>query len=165
MTVELTRHQATFRDAMSQLSAAVNIVTTDGPGGRVGLTISAVCSVTDSPPTVLVCVNQSSYTHDIIRRNRRVCINVLGAGQSDIALDFAGATGLSMDERFARAEWRDAHGLPVLDGSVAALVGKVTGEAVQGSHTVMFVQIEDIVLGGVPGALVYAGRSFHDLPL
>lgn len=47
--------QQTFRDAMSCMGAAVNIITTDGPAGRAGFTASAVCSVTDTPPTLLVC--------------------------------------------------------------------------------------------------------------
>ena len=42
--------QQTFRDAMSCMGAAVNIITTDGPAGRAGFTASAVCSVTDTPP-------------------------------------------------------------------------------------------------------------------
>ncbi|WP_198511682.1 flavin reductase, partial [Bacillus subtilis] len=46
-----------FRNAMSRLGAAVNIITTEGPAGRAGFTASAVCSVTDSPPTLLVCLN------------------------------------------------------------------------------------------------------------
>lgn len=41
--------QQTFRDAMSCMGAAVNIITTDGPAGRAGFTASAVCSVTDTP--------------------------------------------------------------------------------------------------------------------
>lgn len=40
--------QQTFRDAMSCMGAAVNIITTDGPAGRAGFTASAVCSVTDT---------------------------------------------------------------------------------------------------------------------
>ncbi len=36
---------------MARLAAAVNIVTTDGPAGRAGFTATAVCSVTDEPPT------------------------------------------------------------------------------------------------------------------
>ncbi|WP_252405960.1 flavin reductase, partial [Escherichia coli] len=44
-----------FRAGMARLGAAVNIITTDGPGGRAGFTASAVCSVTDTPPTLLVC--------------------------------------------------------------------------------------------------------------
>ena len=47
-----------YREAMARLGAAVNVVTTDGPGGRAGFTASAVCSVTDTPPTLLVCANR-----------------------------------------------------------------------------------------------------------
>ena len=43
-----------YREAMARLGAAVNVITTDGPGGRAGFTASAVCSVTDSPPTLLI---------------------------------------------------------------------------------------------------------------
>ncbi|MDY9280660.1 flavin reductase [Escherichia coli] len=52
--------QQTFRDAMSCIGAAVNIITTDGPAGRAGFTASAVCSVTDTPPTLLVCLNRGA---------------------------------------------------------------------------------------------------------
>ena len=47
-----------YRDAMACLGAAVNIVTTDGRAGRAGFTASAVCSVTDDPPTLLVCMSR-----------------------------------------------------------------------------------------------------------
>ena len=49
-----------FRDAMARLGAAVNIITTGGPAGRGGFTASAVCSVTDDPPTLLVCMNRNA---------------------------------------------------------------------------------------------------------
>ncbi len=57
--MELT-DKASFRDAMAHVGAAVNIITTDGPAGRAGFTASAVCSVTDTPPTLLVCLNRSA---------------------------------------------------------------------------------------------------------
>ena len=47
-----------FRDAMALLPTAVNVITTNGPSGTHGFTASAVCSVTDTPPTLLVCMNQ-----------------------------------------------------------------------------------------------------------
>lgn len=56
--------QLAFRDAMSSLAAAVNVITTDGPGGRAGFTATAVCSVTDQPPTLLVCINRSASVYE-----------------------------------------------------------------------------------------------------
>ena len=43
-----------FRGAMARLGAAVNLVTTDGPAGPAGFTATAVCSVSDSPATLIV---------------------------------------------------------------------------------------------------------------
>ncbi|OZT82212.1 4-hydroxyphenylacetate 3-monooxygenase reductase subunit, partial [Vibrio sp. 03_296] len=59
--------QQDFRDAMSKLAAAVNIVTTGGVAGTVGITATAVCSVSDSPATVLACVNRNSASNAIFK--------------------------------------------------------------------------------------------------
>ena len=55
-----------FRDAMSLLTTAVNIVTTIGDSGMHGFTASAVCSVTDTPPTLLVCIESNLLAHTAI---------------------------------------------------------------------------------------------------
>lgn len=74
--------QQTFRDAMSCMGAAVNIITTDGPAGRAGFTASAVCSVTDTPPTLLVCLNRGASVWPAFNENRTLCVNTLSAGRS-----------------------------------------------------------------------------------
>jgi flavin reductase (NADH) len=161
---EVSQEQRQFRAAMAHLSAAVNVVTTDGPGGRAGITVSAVCSVTDDPPTVLVCVNQSSYTHDIFKRNGRICINVLGAEHEELAIHFAGATRIPMEERFGWEIWdHDSAEVPVLRDALVALVGRITGHTVRGSHSVMFVEIERTIVQEESGGLVYFKRQFHRL--
>ena len=66
-----------FRDAMAMLSSAVNVVTTAGEAGRHGFTASAVCSVTDTPPTLLVCMNTASRSYQYFVENRVLAVNVL----------------------------------------------------------------------------------------
>ena len=61
---------AHFREAMSRIVTAVHILTTDGAAGRLGATVSAVCSVTDDPCSILVCVNRASRVHAAILKNR-----------------------------------------------------------------------------------------------
>ena len=164
MSDELTSNQRAFRSAMANLSAAVNVVTTDGISGRAGITVSAVCSVTDTPPTLLVCVNQSSYTHDIFRTNRRIAINVLGPQHEELALHFAGVTKMPMAERFAGSKWdSESHGVPVLSDAAAVLVGGVGAEFTQGTHTVLFVEVEHVYVHEDVGALLYFQRGFHAL--
>ena len=50
MELTVAVEKQAYREAMARLGAAVNVITTDGPGGRAGFTASAVCSVTDTPP-------------------------------------------------------------------------------------------------------------------
>lgn len=76
--------QQTFRDAMSCMGAAVNIITTDGPAGRAGFTASAVCSVTDTPPTLLVCLNRGRPSGRHSMKIER-CVNTLSAGQEPLS--------------------------------------------------------------------------------
>ena len=48
-----------FREAMSRFAGAVHVVTTDGAHGRRGVTVSAACSVSDNPATLLVSVGRA----------------------------------------------------------------------------------------------------------
>ena len=163
-----TSGRTLFRDAMAHLSAAVNVVTTDGPHGRGGITASAVCSVTYSPPTMLACINRSSALHDVLAGNGAVCINVLPADRQELARHFAGLTGLPMGERFDAGGqcWRAGRlGVPVLVDALASIEGRIVEMKGVGSHSVMFVEVEHIALRGDGYGLIYFGRNFHGLPL
>src|SRR5215813_14159256 len=94
-----------FREAMSQLGAAVHVVTTAGPAGKAGFTATAVVSVSDQPATLLVCLNRRSQVNPILRENNVLCVNTLRAGQDSVADLFAGRTGVAMAERFTGMEW------------------------------------------------------------
>src|SRR6266850_2849857 len=88
-----TCDQAQFREAMSRLGAAVHVVTTAGPAGKTGFTATAVCSVSDAPPTLLVCLNRKSAGGPMMRENGVFCVNTLGADAEALADMFAGRTG------------------------------------------------------------------------
>jgi flavin reductase len=79
-----------FRNAMARVCAPVSIITTDGPAGRGGFTATAMCSVTDDPPTLLVCMNARSSQVEVFTKNGRFCVNVLSAEHQDLAAGFAG---------------------------------------------------------------------------
>ncbi|QFU89800.1 flavin reductase [Amycolatopsis sp. YIM 10] len=161
---ELTQAQREFRAAMANLSAAVNVVTTDGPRGLAGMTVSAACSVTDSPPTVLVCVNRLSRSREILVANGRVCVNILGAEQEELAMHFAGATKVPTAERFGTDRWDlESEDVPVLRGAPASVLGRIVAEQPQGSHSVVFVEVDKVITHDDSGALVYFRRRFHSL--
>ena len=104
----------TFRDAMANLAAAVNVITTDGAHGKAGFTATAVCSVTDSPPTLLVCVNRNASVYEAFKGNGAVCVNTLGNGQEALSNAFGGKTPQA--ERFLAGTWRSGvSGAPLLE--------------------------------------------------
>ena len=69
---------------MARLGAAVHVVTTAGPAGRHGFTASAVTSVTDDPPTLLVCQNRASDANPAFKANGVLCVNTLAAAQEHL---------------------------------------------------------------------------------
>jgi flavin reductase (NADH) len=156
--------QADFREAMSRLLAAVNVLTTDGPAGRFGMTASAICSVTDTPPTILACVNQKSGAHEALVRNGMVCVNILRSDHEALARDFAGMTALSHDDRFQSGEWEQGElRLPRLAAALASLEGRIADLQTVGSHSVLFIEVQSIRLSEHGDGLAWFGRTFHRL--
>jgi flavin reductase len=152
-----------FRNAMARLSAAVNIVTTDGPFGRAGFTASAVCSVTDAPPTLLVCVNRDTSVHQPVSRNGALCVNTLSAGDKHLSRIFAAK--VPMTERFAATSWSTLlTGAPVLGSAIVSFDCKVVRVQEVGTHDVLFCEVAAIALGGSDeAALLYYNRQYHEV--
>ena len=151
---------AAFRDAMSRLGAAVHVVTSAGPAGQTGFTATAVASVSDAPPTLLVCLNRRSNSAPLLGVNRVFCVNTLRAGEENIADLFAGRSG-TRDERFASGEWTTlATGSPVLTSAVVAFDCRVSEIKSVGSHNVIFGVVEAVRLGSAGEALVYHERAY-----
>jgi flavin reductase (NADH) len=162
MTTDTDTLRLLFREAMANLPAAVNIVTTAGSAGRCGITATAVCSVSDTPPTLLFCLNRNSTTLPAFEENRRICVNVLPGECDELAKHFAGMSGLSMEERFAAADWIDDDSpAPRLKPALVSLSGSVVDIAQVGTHAVMFARIDDIVIRRQADALVYFDRTFR----
>jgi flavin reductase len=161
MTTTVERND--FREAMSRLGAAVNIVTTDGPAGLHGLTASAVCSVTDNPPTLLVCVNRGSNVHAALSQNGVLCVNVLARRHQALS-DLFGRGAASVDERFAGGQWRTlSTGAPALTDAVVSLDCRIAKTTEMGTHSVFFCEVVAIALGARPEGLIYFNRAYHDL--
>ncbi|XWY21255.1 4-hydroxyphenylacetate 3-monooxygenase, reductase component [Bisgaard Taxon 45] len=160
----LTPIQQNFRNAMAKLAAGVNIITTNGTAGKCGITATAVCSVTDTPPTIMVCINKNSEMNPVFQRNKRLCINVLSAEQVDLAQHFAGFKGSCMDERFEWAVWHEKHdptAPPSLNNALANLTGTIVDMRDIGTHSMFLVELDDIQVSEQGQALVYFSRQFH----
>ncbi|UVH58065.1 pyrimidine utilization flavin reductase protein F [Variovorax paradoxus] len=154
--------KADYRNAMARLGAAVNIITTDGPAGRAGFTASAVCSVTDEPPTLLVCLNRSASVYPAFKTNGVLCVNVLAAGHQSLSALFGGKT--PMDERFAAGQWsRKTTGSPMLDDAAVSFDCRVVHATSAGTHDVLFCEAVAIAIGGATQGLIYFDRRYHEI--
>ena len=152
-----------FRNGMAQLGGAVNVVTTQGSAGLAGFTATAVCSVTDQPPTLLVCLNRSSFSHLFFTTNGVLCVNVLSSVQQDLSGVFA-SRDYSVEERFARAPWTKLEtGSPAIDGALVNFDCRIVQTLDVGTHSVFYCEVEAIRLGEPGAGLVYFNRAYHHL--
>lgn len=153
-----------FRNAMSHFAAAVHVVTTDGRFGLRGTTVTSVCSVSDDPPTLLVCLNLSSAGNDRFSENGAFAINVLEAGQEAVARAFAGEGKLPVEERFAMAGWETAAtGAPMLKGALASFDCRVTDSRIVATHRVIIGEVVGLKVAPAAPSLLYKERQFHSL--
>lgn len=150
-----------FRDGMAKLAAAVSVVTSDGPGGLVGVTVSAVCSLTDSPPALIVCINRSSRSHAAMIRNGILCVNVLGGVDQHIAHIFAGGTGAGPAERFGEVPWSLlATGAPVIDAAISSFDCEIAQTVDFGTHTVFIARVLAMRVEHASEGLMYFDRRY-----
>ncbi|MBA5777666.1 flavin reductase [Stappia sp. F7233] len=155
---------AAFREAMSRIGTAVHVAATDGPAGRVAATVSAFASVTDSPPTILVCINRKTRLNAGIRANGVFTVNTLPAHAQAISDAFAGRNPMTMDERFATTDWRVGEtGAPIMVEARVALDCQVGEILESGSHSVIFASVVGAYIGDQESALIYLDRSYHRL--
>lgn len=154
-----------FRDAMATLGAGVNIITTNGIAGKCGLTATAVVSITDSPPTMLVSINRNSATNNTFKENTRMAVNILNADQQLVAEYFGGMHPVSMEERFAKFNFTEGKGkLPILEGAIANLEGSIVATHEVGTHTLFILELDSMVIAETGNGLIYFNREFHELP-
>jgi flavin reductase (DIM6/NTAB) family NADH-FMN oxidoreductase RutF len=112
----------------------VAIVTCQGDDGPAGLTTSAVTSLSLDPLLLLVCFDNSSRTLTAVRASRRFAVNVLRAGQEELAAVFASKRVAR--EKFEAVTHTVAHGVPVLDGALAWVACELTELLPGGDHTI-----------------------------
>lgn len=152
-----------FLEAMSHTAATVSVVTTDGPAGRAGVTVSAMTSVSaDTPaPSLLVCVHREGSACLPILKNGVFCVNVLTDSQARISDVFAGRVATADGDRFSAADWTTmGTGSPRVADPLVAFDCRLTHSELIGTHYVMFGQVEDIFIADKGLPLIYAGRAY-----
>ncbi len=151
-----------FKNAMALLTTAVNVITTKGYSGAHGFTASAVCSVTDTPPTLLVCMNQAARSHAHFVDNETLSVNVLGAQHEYLSNAFA--SRLSSKERFEQGSWTElVTGSPVLEDALVSFDCEIEDIQQVGSHSIFMCRVVAIKQSQQEESLVYFNRAYHQV--
>lgn len=150
-----------FRHAMSLLSTAVNVITTQGTAGMYGFTASAVCSVTDTPPMLLVCMNQSSRSYEYFIENKVLSVNVLSTQHEQISNAFS-SSKLTSKDRFQLADWTTLKtGCPILVDALVSFDCEIQEIQNVGTHSIFLCRVVAIQQSEQEESLVYFNRAYH----
>lgn len=147
---------------MRQVATTVTIVTTDGPGGRHGATVSAFTSVSADPPTILVCLRSTSRICTAVSRNRVFTVSVLSEQDREMARAFAGELDATLADRF------DGINLAVFPGLAPGIEGatifacSIAHVLVQHSHTIVIGHVAHISMTRQP-PLLYHDAAYQRL--
>jgi flavin reductase (NADH)/flavin reductase len=158
---EVAQHYLT---AMSSLAATVCVVAASTPGGeRLGITATAVCSLSTEPPQLVACVNRASSIAKALEETGWFSVNILAGSQEAVAATFAGRTGKKGSQRFEDQAWtQHVTGAPVLKGAAAVCVCHVSNSLHQATHVVLIGRVLDVLLPehSEPSPLMYHQRRF-----
>ncbi|NUT50762.1 MAG: flavin reductase family protein [Saccharothrix sp.] len=152
---------AEFRTLMSHFPTGVAVVTTTGDDGSPrGMTVSSVCSVTLSPPTLLVCLRNGSPTLAAVLDRGTFAVNFLHGNAKAVAELFASGA----PDRFDLIGWRlppRAGGPHLVEDAHAVVDCNVSRTESVGDHTVVFGEAFQVAQeqGHLP--LLYGMREYQ----
>ncbi len=147
---------ADFRAAMRRLAGGVSVITVGQGQDITGMTVTSVSSLSVDPPTLIVCVNRDSSSWPLLNRYGVFGVNILNAGQIEIAERFSGKDGLKGIERFAGAQWVPrVTGVPLLADALASVDCEVEQIVERHSHGIVIGRVRDSKTSSGKGALGY----------
>jgi flavin reductase ActVB len=152
---------ADFRDAMSKLATGVVMVTADVDGRPWCLTVSACCSVSESPPTILVSLGARTVSAEAIQRSRRFGVSILGDALQEAA-QFGSARGAP---KFGEAIClrHESSVSPVVEGALAHFDCEVRRAIPVCDHVLLVGRARSVLVSRHDHPLLYYSRSYRTL--
>ena len=152
-----------MRQGMRYLASGVCVMATeDASGARAAMTVSSVSSVSDSPPSLLVCVNTATRMSELIEPATRFSVSVLSVEHQALAL--VCASSHLADSRFEGDDWSAVNGMPFVKNAPSVFFCRLQKIVLYGTHKVCIADIEQVnVLPSRPPVLTYLNGSFGSL--
>jgi flavin reductase ActVB len=159
--------QETFKAAMRVLATGVVMVTARMDERIWGLTISACCSISVSPPRVLISLAHDASCLGAILETRRFGLSILRERQRELAELGAVPAGRKYVDAFCESGPPGEESM-MIAGALAHVSCSVHETHEVGDHTLLIGDVEAITVGRADsgdgsGPLVYFDRTFHSL--
>jgi flavin reductase (DIM6/NTAB) family NADH-FMN oxidoreductase RutF len=148
-----------LRSLMSHWATGVAVITSRDAEGPRGATSNALTSLSLDPLLVLVCLDHGSNTLGAVRSSGRFCVNVLAAGQEELARRFA--TKQSGEEKLAGVGHELHEGVPILTGVLALLACETERELDGGDHAILIGRPLEAGADADARPLVFYGGRYH----
>lgn len=142
-----------FRLAMRRVAATVNVITLNVDGRPVGVTATAVSSLSMDPPSLLVCINRAASVHASMADMAAFRVNILHRDQEDIASMFADRKMEKL--RFIDGWELEADAPPRLIGAQASVLCRRIDCHQFGTHSIFIGVIEDVSVREDVSPLLY----------
>jgi flavin reductase (DIM6/NTAB) family NADH-FMN oxidoreductase RutF len=147
-----------FRHAMRRVASTVNVITVCVGGEPMGITATAMSSLSLDPPSLLICINRTASLHSPLEDVSHFCVNVLHRSQEEIARMFADRS--QQDLRFATG-WRvDCARPPRLADAQAAILCRRIQHFPYGTHSIFIGQVEEVAARADVDPLVYVDGRY-----
>lgn len=149
-----------FLQAMRLHTSTVAIITKAHEGSALGMTATAVCSLTADPPAILACINLNATICRWLTVGAALCVNLLAEEHSTVAQGFAGK--IPADERFKSGHWSyNGEGVPYLKDSLSSIFCRVDARNEYNTHAVLACLVEDVFNSESQSPLLYGNGLFH----
>jgi len=153
-----------FREVMRRYPTGVTVVTSYIDGSPHGLTVNAFTSISIKPPLVGVFITRGTTGYRAIRETGAYAVNILKYDQEAIARRFSEEPP---DRRFIGIGWYRSKtlGLPAIEGALAYIEAKVSGESDIADHTLFIGEVVDAEISSDSEPLVYYMRGYRRIHL
>jgi flavin reductase (DIM6/NTAB) family NADH-FMN oxidoreductase RutF len=156
-----------FRSGMRLVPSGVCLLTArDAEGNLSGMAVTSATSISMSPPSMMVAINQSASLHPAMIKESHFCLNLLG--KADASLIECFSRGNRRDERFSTGAWRyDEMGIPVLSSALSAFICCIKEQHDYGTHTVFFAEVTRVLRreGALNAPLVWLNGRASEVAL
>jgi flavin reductase (DIM6/NTAB) family NADH-FMN oxidoreductase RutF len=147
-----------FRQAMRRVASTVNVITVCVGGRPMGITATAMSSLSLDPPSLLICINRTASLHATLEDVSHFRVNVLHHSQLPIAHMFADRS--QQDLRFAEGWSVDCADPPRLIDAQAAMLCRRIDHHRFGTHSIFIGQVEEVAVRDSVDPLVYLNGRY-----